>query len=164
MSVGRAHTTKKASDFCVSGGGCISPPAYTEVPLQALTQAAAGQPREALSGGQGVWRSRLAQGCSRRDGGQRVPRMGELVEGGEVGREGREGEARCNLDLWKVEVRPDSVDNLRLLVALHISIDGNGNIPQAVSQTNFHFQSLAELSVQLHPSCEVQTSPQPQEA
>ena len=46
--------------------------------------------------------------------------MGELVEGGEVGREGREGEARCNLDLWKVEVRPDSVDNLRLLVALHI--------------------------------------------
>ena len=64
----------------------------------------------------------------------------------------------------EVEVRPDSMYNLRLLVALHISIDGNGNIPQAVSQTNFHFQSLAELSVQLHPSCEVQTSPQPQEA
>ena len=90
--------------------------------------------------------------------------MGELVGGGEVGREGRGGEAHCNLDLWKVEVRPDSVDNLRLLVALHISIDLNGNIPQAVWLTIFHFQSLAELSVQLRPSCEVQTSPQPQEA
>ena len=47
-----------------------------------------------------------------------MPRMGELVEGGEVGREGREGEARCNLDLWKVEVRPDSMYNLRLLTVV----------------------------------------------